>query len=68
MPSDVTMEVYDVAGKRVSMSRLEGLAAGEHALALHGRATNGTPLSSGVYFCRVSAHGETATRKIVVQR
>jgi hypothetical protein len=64
---EVTLEVYDVAGKRVA-ARATRLAAGWQRMVFEGRDDAGRLLPSGVYFCRVSAAGGSATRKVVIQR
>jgi flagellar hook assembly protein FlgD len=64
---DVTLEVYDVAGRRVR-SEQRSLAAGWQAVTFDGRDGNGRALPSGVYFYRVSAAGQTRTAKMVIQR
>jgi hypothetical protein len=64
---EVRMELFDVTGKRVASRNLGSLAAGEHIVSLESR-TEGRPLPSGVYFCRVTASGETATRKVTIAR
>jgi hypothetical protein len=61
--ADVSIEVFDVTGKRVLINRSPGLRAGPNSVELDGRS-----LRSGVYYCRVNAAGESATRKIVVVR
>jgi len=66
--SDVEIDVYDVAGRRVASRLLEDAAAGSHALPFPSIAADGTPLVSGVYFCRIRAAGETVTRKMVIAR
>ncbi len=65
--SDVEIEVFDVAGRRVAARRLVNAAAGSHAVAI-APTENGKPLRSGVYFYRVKAAGETVTRKMVITR
>jgi hypothetical protein len=66
--SDVTVDVFDVAGRRVLQRRVIGLAAGWQHVMFEGRDSSGRMLASGVYFCRVTAHGEVATQKWIVQR
>jgi hypothetical protein len=66
--SDVSVEVFDVAGRRVREYSLPQQAKGFRALQLDGRDMTGKLLPSGVYFCRVHAAGETVTKKIVIAR
>jgi len=66
--SPVTIAVYDVAGRRVASSDLGVMSAGHQALTFDGRDASGRALPSGVYFYRVTAGAETATRKIVIRR
>jgi hypothetical protein len=65
--AEVTVEIYDVAGRRVR-ALTRGLGAGWQRLAFDGRDGAGRPLASGVYFCRVSAAGETRAQKMVIRR
>jgi hypothetical protein len=66
--SDVTIEVYDVAGRRVAVRSHPAMGAGWREVAFDGRDDAGRQLASGVYFSRVTAAGETRTQKIVIQR
>lgn len=66
--ADVVLQVYDAAGRRVHTTRLGSQAAGLHTLSFDGRDDAGRELRSGVYFAKVSALGETVTRKIVLVR
>ena len=66
--SDIRLEVYDVAGRRVSERTIARAASGWHEVAFDGRSTRGERLPSGVYFYRVTAAGETRTHKMVIGR
>ncbi len=66
--TDVTLEVFDVAGHRVSLRRLGTLAAGDHVLRLSGRDDTASVLPSGVYFYRITTPTASQTRKMVIQR
>ena len=59
--SDVRLEVYDLAGRRVAMLVDGARAAGRHAVPFE----PGGRLASGVYFVRFSAGGFEATRKML---
>jgi hypothetical protein len=66
--SDVSIEVYDVGGRRVNALALGSVAAGWRQVRVPGRDHDGRALASGVYFYRVSALGKTITRKMVIAR
>lgn len=66
--SDVALEVFDVAGRRVAVRTLAHVSAGWRRITFDGRDDDGKPLPSGVYFARVNAAGGSATRKLVVYR
>jgi hypothetical protein len=66
--SDVRVEVYDVAGRRVAVRTVPAVAAGWQRIAFDGRDHRGGLLASGVYFYRVTAAGETRTHKMVIGR
>jgi hypothetical protein len=65
---DVSIQIYDVAGRAVREEKLPGRQAGWQRVTLDGRGGDGRPLASGVYFCRVTANGATVTRKLVIAR
>jgi len=52
----------------VATRELGVMTAGYQTRNFSGRDAAGQPLPSGVYFYRVTAGGETATRKMVIQR
>ncbi len=66
--SDVSVDVFDVAGRRVSTLAMRGADAGWDRIPFAGLSADGRPLPSGVYFYRVTAGGHTATRKMVIAR
>jgi hypothetical protein len=66
--SDVKIEVYDVAGRRVRAVEMKMAGAGWQKVPFDGRDGAGRLLTSGVYFYRVSASGTTVTRKMVITR
>lgn len=60
------LAVYNVIGELVAVL-LDGTAgAGNHMLMWNGRDAAGTPVSSGVYFYRLSAASQTLTRRMVL--
>lgn len=66
--SDINVDVFDVAGRKVSTMSVKQAAAGWQKLAFSGRDDSGRALASGVYFYRVHANGTTVTRKMVITR
>jgi hypothetical protein len=63
----VTVDVYDVAGRRVRELETAGVK-GWQQITLAGVNERGDPLASGVYFYKVHAGGETLTRKMLIAR
>ena len=66
--SDVTVEIYDVVGRRVRRIVSMNVPAGEHSVSFDGRDDMARLLPSGVYFYRVTAGGKTATNRMVIAR
>jgi hypothetical protein len=66
--SELVLDVFDVAGRRVRSERTSTLAAGWRDVTFNGRDDAGQSLASGVYFYRIKAAGETITRKMVITR
>lgn len=65
---EVKLELYDASGRRVTSRDLGLFPGGWSNVVLDGRDDVGRLLASGVYFCRITAAGETQTKKVVVQR
>jgi hypothetical protein len=59
--SHVTLKVYDVLGRLVATLVDEKQTAGEHSASFDARR-----LASGVYFCRLVAGSQIATRKMIL--
>jgi len=66
--SDVSIDVFDVAGHRVRQSHLGRMSAGSREITFDGHDDTGRLLASGVYFYRVHAGSETVTKKMVIAR
>jgi len=66
--SDVVLQIFDAAGRRVHTTRLAGQSAGWRTVSFDGHDDAGRELRSGIYFAKVTALGETVTRKIVLVR
>ena len=62
--SPATIMMLDVAGRRVMMRRLEGLAAGSHTV----RIDESAALSPGIYTIRLSQSGRTVRSHVSVTR
>lgn len=66
--SDLTVDVFDVAGRRVRHDDLGRMNAGVKQLTFDGHDDDGRALASGVYFYRVHSGAKTLTRKMVIAR
>jgi len=63
---DVTLVVFDAAGRRVRTLVDTAMPAGVHDVAWDGQDQNGHRVASGVYFYRITAGTFTQTRKMVM--
>lgn len=63
--SDAVLEVYDVAGHKVTEWRWSQLAPGSHEVPWNGRGIGGKDSPSGVLFGRLTVNGQTSTAKFV---
>ncbi|MBM3330531.1 hypothetical protein FJY68_01610 [candidate division WOR-3 bacterium] len=59
--ADVSLSLYDAAGKLVRQLRNGTAAAGDHRLTWDGRDGQGRAVPSGAYFCRLDAGDRRAT-------
>ena len=66
--STVSVEVFDVAGRRVRTIAVGRMHAGPARLTFDGLDDRAHMLPSGVYFYRVHAGTETVTKKMVIAR
>jgi hypothetical protein len=64
--TEVSVTVYDAAGRVVRELSRKVETAGEHAISWDGRDSAGATVSSGVYHVRVEAAGQAGTQKIVL--
>lgn len=62
-PEQVTVEVFDTAGRRIRSLADEKMAAGVHRFSF-----DGENLAAGVYFCRVTAGTYHDTKQMVLSR
>ncbi|MFH1278038.1 MAG: FG-GAP-like repeat-containing protein [Candidatus Eisenbacteria bacterium] len=65
---EVDLSVYDISGRLVRTLQRGMLDAGEHDVLWDGRSSTGDPGASGVYFYRLTAGGETHTKKMILIR
>jgi hypothetical protein len=56
--ADVSMDIYDVQGRRVTVLLSGRLTAGYHTTEWNGSDEHGNRVGSGVYFCRVRIDGQ----------
>jgi hypothetical protein len=64
--SGVSVTVYDVRGARVRSLVSGAKSAGHYVAQWDGRDDRGTPVSSGIYFYRMTVAGFSGTRKMVL--
>ncbi len=67
-PSDVSLEIYDLAGRKVKSLSSGHRAAGSHRLTWDGTNEAGRRVASGVYFLRLATGDGVATRRVNVVR
>ena len=68
VPGPVTLQVFDVQGKRVRRLVHKNYKSGIHRISWDGRDDRGHNLPSGVYFCRLETSGKVKTVKMVLIR
>jgi hypothetical protein len=66
--SDVRLNVYDLAGRRVAEIVNGSLGPGRHSYSWNGRAVEGMPVAAGVYVLRLETSDGVVTRKVAVLR
>jgi hypothetical protein len=65
-PGAARLEIFDTAGRLVQTLVAGQLAAGSHEFAWMGDTAAGDQASSGLYYYRLTANGESATRKMLM--
>ena len=70
LPRDamVTIDVFDIGGRRIRQLQHAALPAGEHAVRWDTRDGSGHRVGGGLYVVRMSAEGRTLTRRLLVTR
>jgi hypothetical protein len=66
-PSRVSLAVFNLAGQEVGTVTSANQAAGQYSATWRGLDRTGTKVPSGVYFVRLRAGSNTATRKLIVE-
>jgi hypothetical protein len=66
--AEVSMEIYDVEGRRLTTLGGGPLGPGSHTLTWTGRDRRGQPVASGVYFLRLRAGAEILSRRVTLIR
>jgi methionine-rich copper-binding protein CopC len=64
--SQVELSVFNVLGQKVVTLLDEQMAAGEHTVTWDGRNSDGSSVSSGVYFYRIAANSFVDTKKMMM--
>lgn len=65
--ADVTIDIFDVTGRRVARLKEGERAPGPHTALWNGRNGSGRPLASGVYFYRLVGSGVGVKKMILVR-
>jgi hypothetical protein len=66
--SSVSLDVFDVRGRRVATLVRQRVEAGAHRTAWDGQDDAGRPLASGVYFLRLQLPGSVSVCKVVLAK
>ncbi len=66
--TDVTLDIFDLSGRRVARVIDEKLPLGAHSAVWNGRGSSEGELPSGVYFVKIKAGDKTATSKILLAK
>ncbi len=64
--SNVKIEIYNSLGQRVNVLKDSFHEAGKYNLVWNGKNSFGNPVSSGIYFYRMSAEGFTLVKKMIL--
>ena len=64
----VLLKVYDFLGREIATLVDEERSAGVHTIAWNGKSQNGAPVSTGIYFYRLSVSGNSNVKKMLLMR
>ena len=67
-PGEMQLEVYDLAGQRVTTLASGSRAAGSYSVAWDGSGDDSQPVASGVYLYRLQTKVGLETRKLILLR
>jgi hypothetical protein len=67
-PSEVSLEIYDLAGRRIRHLIATALPAGRHNAHWDGRDDRGAPVASGLYHARLAIGDWSATKRMLMVR
>jgi len=65
-PARVEIALYNVLGRRVAVLLDRPVISGRYSVSWNGTGSRGSPVASGIYFCRLSADNISDVRKLVV--
>ncbi len=63
---DITLEIYDIRGRRVNTLIREHFRAGHHSLVWNGEDTRGRKMPSGIYLYRLKTEDKILTRRMML--
>ncbi len=66
--SPVSLKIYDVTGRMVRSLVDNAQPEGIYHVTWDGKDRHGRPVAAGIYFCRLSADGESVTQRMVLLR
>jgi hypothetical protein len=66
--AEVSLEVFDLAGRRVRRLLATTLPAGRHTMHWDGRDDRGAPVASGLYHARLNVDDWSATKRMLMVR
>lgn len=64
-PADVTLKIFDLSGREITRLVSENQTSGSHETFWNGTTPNSTPVSTGVYFVRLSAGSSSTVVKLL---
>jgi len=67
-PRHTSLSIYDTQGRLVRTLIEQPLAAGKHSIVWNGTNDSGARVASGLYLYRITAAGESSTKKILLLR